>query len=73
MGCVHAVPAVLRRLESLNDMVGPAARDPGRPFFAPGCADLGSAARTFAFWEPGPGLPGLGETSRSAPQNPSAP
>ena len=45
-----------------------------RAFFAPGWADLGSAARTFAvLWnQQRPSLVS-GNTSRSAFQNPSAP
>jgi hypothetical protein len=44
-----------------------------RAFFAPGCADLGSAARTFpVLWNQQRCSLVLGKTSRSAPQNPSA-
>ena len=45
-----------------------------RAFFAPGCADFGSAARTFAaLWNQQRRSLACGNTSRSAPQNPSAP
>ena len=45
-----------------------------RAFFAPGCADLGSAARTLAIlWNQQRCSLVPGKTSRSAPQNPSVP
>ena len=43
-------------------------------FFAPGCADFGSAASTLAIlWNQQRCSRVAGNTSRSAPQNPSAP
>jgi hypothetical protein len=45
-----------------------------RAFFAPGCAGFGIAPRTFAIlWNQQRCSLACGNTSRSAPQNPSAP
>src|SRR4051794_33636274 len=45
-----------------------------RAFFAPGCADFGSAPRTFdILWNQQRCSRVSGNTSRNAPQNPSAP
>ena len=45
-----------------------------RAFFAPGCADFGSAPSTFAIlWNQQRWVLACGNTSRTADQNPSAP